>query len=137
VVPEGSEFVLARQPADRASRHLCRKIIYEGELGVVIGKKCFNISEAEAGDYIFGYTCVNDVTAVDLLRKDKSFEQWARAKSFDTFGVFGPVIATGVDPMKLAVKTILNGKERQNYPRRRYVFSRHTSSSPPFPRTSR
>ena len=57
--------------------------------------------EAEAGDYIFGYTCVNDVTAVDLLRKDKSFEQWARAKSFDTFGVFGPVIATGLDPMKL------------------------------------
>jgi 2-keto-4-pentenoate hydratase/2-oxohepta-3-ene-1,7-dioic acid hydratase in catechol pathway len=57
---------------------------------------------------------VNDVTAVDLLRKDKSFEQWARAKSFDTFGVFGPVIATDVDPMKLSVKTILNGKERQN-----------------------
>src|SRR5207247_10649645 len=72
--------------------------LFRSELGVVIGKKCFNISEAEAGEYIFGYTCVNDVTAVDLLRKDKSFEQWARAKSFDTFGVFGPVIATGIDP---------------------------------------
>ena len=91
-------------------------------------------SEAEAGDYIFGYTCVNDVTAVDLLRKDKSFEQWARAKSFDTFGVFGPVIETGVDPMKLSVKTVLNGKERQNYPVAD-MFSRRTSSSPPFPRT--
>ena len=77
------------------------KIVYEGELGVVIGKKCSNISEAEAGDYIFGYTCVNDVTAVDLMKKFPTFDQWARAKSFDTFGVFGPVIVTGVDPMKL------------------------------------
>ena len=105
----------ANKPIQRPATY-AGKIIYEGELGVVIGKKCFNITEAEAGDYIFGYTCVNDVTAVDLLRKDKSFEQWARAKSFDTFGVFGPVIATGLDPLKLSVKTILNGKERQNYP---------------------
>jgi ketopantoate reductase/2-keto-4-pentenoate hydratase/2-oxohepta-3-ene-1,7-dioic acid hydratase in catechol pathway len=92
------------------------KIIYEGELGVVIGKKCFNVSEAEAKDYIFGYTCVNDVTAVDLLKKNPSFDQWSRAKSFDTFGVLGPVIATGVDPMKLRIRTVLNGQERQNYP---------------------
>jgi ketopantoate reductase len=56
------------------------------------------------------------VTAVDLLKKDPSFDQWARAKSFDTFGVMGPVITTGVDPMQLKVRTILNGKERQNYP---------------------
>jgi len=114
----------ANQPIERPTTY-AGKIIYEGELGVVIGKKCFNISEAEAGDYIFGYTCVNDVTAVDLLRKDKSFEQWARAKSFDTFGVFGPVIATGVDPMKLSVKTILNGKERQNYPVADMFFPPH------------
>ena len=44
-----------------------------------------------------------------------SFEQWARCKSFDTFGVFGPVITTGLDPMTLSIKTILNGTERQNY----------------------
>src|SRR5579864_8395162 len=114
----------ANQPIQRPATY-AGKIIYEGELGVVIGKKCFNISEAEAGDYIFGYTCVNDVTAVDLLRKDKSFEQWARAKSFDTFGVFGPVISTGLDPMKLSVKTILNGKERQNYPVADMFFPPH------------
>ena len=114
----------ANKPIERPATY-AGKIIYEGELGVVIGKKCFNISEAEAGDYIFGYTCVNDVTAVDLLRKDKSFEQWARAKSFDTFGVFGPVIATGLDPMKLSVKTILNGKERQNYPVADMFFPPH------------
>ena len=92
------------------------RIVYEGELGVVIGKKCFNVSEAEAPDYIFGYTCVNDVTAADLLKKFPTFDQWARAKSFDTFGVFGPVIATGVDPLKLSVRAVLNGKEVQNYP---------------------
>src|SRR5260370_953378 len=114
----------ANRPIERPATY-AGKIIYEGELGVVIGKKCFNISEAEAGEYIFGYTCVNDVTAVDLLRKDKSFEQWARAKSFDTFGMFGPVIATGIDPMKLSVKTILNGKERQNYPVADMFFPPH------------
>ena len=114
----------ANGPIERPATYT-GKIIYEGELGVVIGKKCFNITEAEAGDYIFGYTCVNDVTAVDLLRKDKSFEQWARSKSFDTFGVFGPVISTGLDPMKLAVKTVLNGKERQNYPVADMFFPPH------------
>ena len=114
----------AHQPIKRPPTY-DGKIIYEGELGVVIGKKCFNISESEAGNYIFGYTCVNDVTAVDLLRKDKSFEQWARSKSFDTFGVLGPVIATGVDPMKLSIKTILNGKERQNYPVADMFFPPH------------
>src|SRR6202022_2331516 len=67
----------------------------------------------------------NDFTAVDLLRKDKSFEQWARSKSFDTFGVFGPVIATGLDPLKLSVKTVLNGKERQNYPVADMFFPPH------------
>jgi 2-dehydropantoate 2-reductase len=101
------------------------KIVYEGELGVVIGKKCSNITEAEAGDYIFGYTCVNDVTAVDLMKKFPTFDQWTRAKSFDTFGVFGPAITTGVDPMKLRIKTILNGKERQNYPVTDMFFPPH------------
>jgi 2-dehydropantoate 2-reductase len=106
--PHGAPIL---RPATYAGR-----IIYEGELGVVIGRKCFNVSEAEAADYIFGYTCINDVTAVDLLKKDPSFDQWARAKSFDTFGVMGPVITTGVDAMQLKIRTILNGKERQNYP---------------------
>jgi 2-dehydropantoate 2-reductase len=101
------------------------RILYEGELGVVIGKKCSNISEAEAGDYIFGYTPVNDVTAVDLMKKFPTFDQWTRVKSFDTFGAFGPVITTGVDPMKLRIKTVLNGKERQNYPVSDMFFPPH------------
>ncbi|MDH4246689.1 MAG: fumarylacetoacetate hydrolase family protein [Deltaproteobacteria bacterium] len=92
------------------------KVIFEGELGVIIGKTCRNVSEAEAPDYIFGYTCVNDVTAVDILKRDSSFDQWSRAKSFDGFGVFGPVVATGLDPARLSVRSVLNGAERQNYP---------------------
>jgi len=105
----------AHEPIRRPATYDGR-IVYEGELGVVIGKKCSNISEAEAKDYIFGYTCVNDVTAVDLMKKFPTFDQWTRAKSFDTFGVFGPTIATGLDPAKLVIRTVLNGKEVQNYP---------------------
>jgi 2-keto-4-pentenoate hydratase/2-oxohepta-3-ene-1,7-dioic acid hydratase in catechol pathway len=89
----------------------------------VIGKRAANVSEADAGQYIFGYTCINDVTAMDLIQKDPSFAQWTRAKSFDGFGVFGPVIATGVNPHELSVKTFLNGQERQNYPVRDIIFN--------------
>ncbi|NQV82845.1 MAG: fumarylacetoacetate hydrolase family protein [Rhodospirillales bacterium] len=91
------------------------KVGYEGELGIVIGKTCTNVAEADAPGYVFGYTCINDVTAMELISKDKTFAQWARSKSFDTFGVYGPVIATGLDPATLVVKTVLNGDERQNY----------------------
>lgn len=91
------------------------KIVYEGELGIVIGKTCSNASDAQAADAIFGYTCINDVTAADIISKDPTFAQWARAKSFDTFGIFGPAIATGLNPAKLSVRTVLNGAERQNY----------------------
>ena len=98
------------------------KVIYEGELGVVIGRTCRAVPETSAAEHIFGYTCVNDVTAVDLLNKDPSFAQWTRAKSFDTFGAFGPVIATGLDPAALTVRTVLNGEERQNYPVTDMVF---------------
>ena len=73
-------------------------------------------------DYIFGYTCINDVTAIDIFGTNAGFAQWTRAKGFDTFGVFGPVIATGLDPAKLVVKTILNGQERQNYPLSDIIF---------------
>ncbi|MBM64154.1 MAG: 2-hydroxyhepta-2,4-diene-1,7-dioate isomerase [Acidobacteria bacterium] len=92
------------------------KVVFEGELGIVIGKQCRAVSESESGTYIFGYTCVNDVTAVGILGKDPSFKQWTRAKSFDTFGVVGPVVVTGLDPTNLVVRTVLNGQERQNYP---------------------
>ena len=99
------------------------KVVYEGELGIVIGKTCTNIDAAQASASIFGYTCVNDVTALELLNRDASFVQWTRAKSCDTFGAFGPTIATGLDPLSLTVRTLLNGKERQNYPCRDMIFT--------------
>ena len=98
------------------------KVVFEGELGIVIGKRCKEVSEAQAPDYIFGYTCINDVTAVEILNRDDSFAQWTRAKSFDTFGVFGPAIATGLDYSTLSIKTHLNDQERQNYPVSDMVF---------------
>ncbi len=99
------------------------KVIFEGELGVVIGKECRRVSEVDAREHIFGYTCVNDVTAVELLNKDSTFTQWTRAKSFDTFGVFGPVIATDLEPEGLVVKSHLNGTKRQDYPVSDMIFS--------------
>ncbi len=98
------------------------KVVYEGELGIVIGRRCKAVSVAEAGDYVFGYTCVNDVTAAEIINKDPTFAQWTRAKNFDTFGVFGPVIATGIDPEGLVIRTLLDGRERQNYPVSDMVF---------------
>jgi 2-keto-4-pentenoate hydratase/2-oxohepta-3-ene-1,7-dioic acid hydratase in catechol pathway len=98
------------------------RVMYEGELGVVIGRTCTRVSEEQAGDYIFGYTCINDVTALQLISQDPAFPQWTRAKSFDTFGPFGPVVATGLDPAGLTVKTLLNGRERQSYPVSDMIF---------------
>jgi 2-keto-4-pentenoate hydratase/2-oxohepta-3-ene-1,7-dioic acid hydratase in catechol pathway len=107
----------------RAPKSYAGKVVYEGELGIVIGKRCCAVSEADAASCIFGYTCINDVTAIEIINKDPGFAQWTRAKGFDTFGVFGPVIATDVDPAKLVVKTILNGQERQNYPLSDIIFA--------------
>jgi len=106
----------------RRPRSYDGRVVYEGELGIVIGKRAASVQEAEAPDYIFGYTCINDVTAIDLLNRDPTFPQWARAKSFDGFGAFGPVIATDLDPLQLSVRTVLNGEERQNYQVRDMIF---------------
>jgi 2-keto-4-pentenoate hydratase/2-oxohepta-3-ene-1,7-dioic acid hydratase in catechol pathway len=99
------------------------KVVYEGELGIVIGKACSAISAEDADAHILGYTCVNDITAADVLNRDATFPQWARAKGFDGFGPFGPSIMSGIDPSRLHVRTILNGAERQNYPVADMIFS--------------
>ena len=90
-------------------------IFFEGELGIVIGKTCKDILLDNASEHIFGYTCINDVTAMDLVKKDPTFDQWTRSKSYDTFGIFGPSIVDNIDPMSLSVKTTVNGQIRQNY----------------------
>lgn len=92
------------------------RVIYEGELGLVIGRRVSNADEAEAAAAIFGLTCVNDVTALDLLNADPSFAQWARAKGCDGFGPIGPAIATEIDWAALRVQVALNGRVRQDYP---------------------
>ena len=89
-----------------------QQVEHEGELGVVIGKQAHQLSpDDDPLDYVLGYTCVNDVTARDLQRKDVQF---TRAKSFDTFCPVGPVIETDLDPLNLVVKTRVNGIEKQS-----------------------
>ena len=99
------------------------KVVYEGELAIVIGRPCSGVSVDQADGFILGYTCVNDITAADIISRDATFAQWARAKGFDDFCPFGPVIASGIDPVKLVVRTILNGEERQSYPISDMIFS--------------
>ena len=77
----------------------------------------------EVEDYVYGYTCVNDVTALDIISEDPSFAQWSRAKSFDTFTPFGPVVATDLDIQSLQVTSTLNGKILQDYPVNDMFFS--------------
>jgi 2-keto-4-pentenoate hydratase/2-oxohepta-3-ene-1,7-dioic acid hydratase in catechol pathway len=98
------------------------KVVFEGELGIVIGKRCKEVSEADAPQYIFGYTCINDVGAFDIIGKDASFAQWCRAKNFDGFTIIGPTVATGLDPAKLVIQSHLDGGERQNYPATDFFF---------------
>jgi 2-keto-4-pentenoate hydratase/2-oxohepta-3-ene-1,7-dioic acid hydratase in catechol pathway len=92
------------------------KIAYEGELGIVIGKLCKDVPLSDAADHIFGYTCVNDVTASEVLNENVDFAQWCRSKGYDTFGCLGPVITTGLEWSRLRVITRVDGVERQNYP---------------------
>jgi 2-keto-4-pentenoate hydratase/2-oxohepta-3-ene-1,7-dioic acid hydratase in catechol pathway len=94
-----------------------------GSLALSSARSAPGVSPDRADAFIFGYTCVNDITAADILNRDVTFAQWARAKSFDGYGPFGPVIASGLDPSTLVVRTILNGGERQNYPIADMIFS--------------
>ena len=89
-----------------------QQVEHEGELGVVIGKRARKLAEDEDPlSYVLGYTCVNDVTARDLQRKDVQF---TRGKSFDTFCPVGPFIVDGLDPLSLVVTTRVNGTVKQN-----------------------
>jgi len=87
-----------------------KRLDYEGELAVIIGKRAKNVSAADAPGFVFGYTCGNDVTARDLQAADG---QWTRAKSFDTFCPLGPWIATGLDASDLALEVEVNGILKQ------------------------
>ncbi len=99
------------------------RVKFEAELGIVIGRACYQIERSECDDVIFGYTCVNDVTAPDPLFANGEFHQWCRAKSFPGFGPIGPVVTTGIDPAGLRVRGILDGEIKQDYPVSDMIFS--------------
>jgi 2-keto-4-pentenoate hydratase/2-oxohepta-3-ene-1,7-dioic acid hydratase in catechol pathway len=99
------------------------RVVLEGELGIVIGRKCRMVKPDEARYYIFGYTVVNDVTSQDIVKRDSTFPQYDRGKGFDTFGVFGPVIECSVDPMTLVMQSFVNGELKQEFPVTDYVFN--------------
>jgi 2-keto-4-pentenoate hydratase/2-oxohepta-3-ene-1,7-dioic acid hydratase in catechol pathway len=99
---------------------------YEGELGVVIARRCHQLTESDdVRPYILGYTCVNDFTARDLQNRDfqNSDSQWVRAKGFDTFCPVGPVVADGLDPWAgVQVESRVNGEVRQSGNTRDFIF---------------
>lgn len=87
------------------------RVDYEGELGVVIGRRAAHVSRDTALEHVLGYVCVNDVTVRDLQKRDG---QWTRAKGFDTFCPVGPRIVSGLDPSALRITTRVNGTVRQD-----------------------
>lgn len=115
IIGPGDAIVL---PADAPD-----EVDYEAELVVVIGKTARKVSEADALNYVLGYTCGNDVSARDCqIHRDK---QWTRAKGFDTFGPIGPclVIDPDIDPTQLQVRSKLNGQVMQDANTEDMIFS--------------
>jgi 2-keto-4-pentenoate hydratase/2-oxohepta-3-ene-1,7-dioic acid hydratase in catechol pathway len=101
---------------------LSHRVDYEGELAVVMGKKCHKLNtDEDVRPYILGYTCLNDVTARDLQNQDN---QWARAKGFDTFCPVGPLVTDELDPWAgVGIETRVNGELRQQGNTRDFIFS--------------
>jgi 2-keto-4-pentenoate hydratase/2-oxohepta-3-ene-1,7-dioic acid hydratase in catechol pathway len=112
VIAPGEPIVLPR---------ISQRVDFEGELAVVIGRRCFDLAPGEdVRPYIAGYTCLNDVTARDLQKRDA---QWARAKGFDTFCPFGPVLETEIDLATATLETFVNGIKKQSARTARMIFS--------------
>ena len=110
LLPPGGTIIMPR---------VSRQVEFEGEIGVVIGKRAHRVAEVEAESFIAGYTCVNDVTCRDLQKTDG---QWTRAKGFDTFCPVGPRVVS-LDWRTLSVLTRVNGVERQRAPSSDMIFS--------------
>lgn len=91
---------------------MSHRVDYEGEIAVIIGRRCSRLRESEnVRPYLAGFTCLNDVTARDLQRID---DQWTRAKGFDTFCPFGPIVETELDLDSATVETFVNGVRKQS-----------------------
>jgi 2-keto-4-pentenoate hydratase/2-oxohepta-3-ene-1,7-dioic acid hydratase in catechol pathway len=111
VIGPGDAIIMPRQSA---------RVDYEAELAIVIGIEAKGVSEKDAGKFILGYTCLNDVTARDLQNKDG---QWTRAKGFDTFCPLGPWIETEIDPFDLKIDLLLNGQSKQSSRTSNMIFN--------------
>jgi len=96
-----------------------QRVEHEAELGVVIGRRCRSVSADQALSHVFGYTCLGDITARDLQRKDVQF---TRGKGFDTFCPVGPWIETDVDPARLRVRATVTGALRQDGPTSQMIW---------------
>jgi 2-keto-4-pentenoate hydratase/2-oxohepta-3-ene-1,7-dioic acid hydratase in catechol pathway len=115
LIADGEAIVIPKDATDQVQ--------YEGELVAVIGRRCKKVSEAEALDYVFGYTLGNDVSERTWQRGDRTF--W-RGKNTDTFKPMGPWIVTGLDPDDIRVTIRLNGKEMFTYAVKDAIFSVRT-----------
>lgn len=100
--------------------HLSQEVEHEAELVAVIGRRACRVRREEAMDYVWGYTCGNDVTARDLQRSDG---QWTRGKGFDTFCPLGPWIVSDLDVSDLRIRCLVNGEVRQDGRTRDMIFS--------------
>src|SRR5580704_1295676 len=111
VIGPGDEIIYPQQSTN---------LHHEGELAIVIGKAARNVQQADARQYVLGYTCANDVTARDLQRRDVQF---TRGKGFDTFAPLGPWIMTDLDPSDLALEVRVNGEVRQKSRTAQLIFN--------------
>ena len=103
--------------------HMSKRVDYEGELAIVIGREARMVEEQDTENYIFGYTCINDITARDLQKIDIQF---TRGKGFDTFAPFGPFIETEISPDNLSIKTLLNNEVKQHSSTSNLIFKVNT-----------
>jgi 2-keto-4-pentenoate hydratase/2-oxohepta-3-ene-1,7-dioic acid hydratase in catechol pathway len=100
---------------------ISERVDFEGELAIIVGRRCFHLSPGDdVRPYIAGYTCLNDVTARDLQKRDG---QWTRAKGFDTFCPFGPVLETEFDLAAATLETFVNGIKKQSACTSEMIFS--------------
>ena len=100
-----------------------QRVDMEAELVAVIGKNAKNVSEADALDYVFGYTCGNDVSEREWQNSSGGDIQWWRAKSSDTFSPIGPVIETDLDPTDVRIRGRVNGAEGQSCHTSEMIFN--------------
>ncbi|HXN65100.1 MAG TPA: fumarylacetoacetate hydrolase family protein [Candidatus Acidoferrales bacterium] len=100
---------------------ISKRVDYEGEIAIIIGRPCSQLADtADVRPYIAGFTCLNDVTARDLQKTDG---QWTRAKGFDTFCPFGPVLETELDLAATTIETFVNGQKKQSSRASEMIFS--------------